>query len=236
MRTMIVTFIHNYPFVLAFLLGLFPALIWLSFWLKEDRHPEPAKMITLSFLGGMIAVVLVLPQQRLVYDYVSGTSTTAFILWASLEEVFKFLMVYFIALRRKVTDEPVDDIIYLIISALGFVAMENTLFLIDPIHAGDIVGTIITGNLRFVGASLLHIISSSTIGIFMALSYYKGKFKRFLYTLLGLILAIALHTSFNLFIIQETSGSIFLIFGSVWIGVVILLLLFEKVKHIIPSK
>ena len=38
-------FIQKYPFILAFILGLIPALIWLWFWLKEDIHPEPAKMI-----------------------------------------------------------------------------------------------------------------------------------------------------------------------------------------------
>ena len=47
-------FLKTYPFLLSFLLGLIPALIWLWFWLKEDAHPEPAKNITLSFLGGSI--------------------------------------------------------------------------------------------------------------------------------------------------------------------------------------
>lgn len=230
------SFIQTYPFLLAPILGIIPALLWLWFWLKEDRHPEPHKMITLSFIGGMAAVILVLPLQRLVYDYVQNNDTLAFFLWATLEELFKFGFVYFIALRRAVNDEPEDNIIYLIVSALGFVSMENTLFLIDPIHAGDFIGTIITGNLRFVGASLLHIISSATIGIFMGLSVYKSKIKKIIYLLMGIILAIGLHTTFNLLIIRETDGNIFLVFGVVWIGIITLLLLFEKVKHIIPNK
>ncbi|KKR45403.1 MAG: hypothetical protein UT81_C0014G0020 [Parcubacteria group bacterium GW2011_GWA2_40_14] len=60
-------FIQQYPFILAFLLGLVPALFWLWFWLKEDIHPEPLKMITLSFLGGMLAVLFVLPLEQLIY-------------------------------------------------------------------------------------------------------------------------------------------------------------------------
>ncbi len=229
---MLISFIKSYPLVIAPILGLIPALVWLWFWLKEDIHPEPAKMLTLSFLGGMAAVILVLPLQRFVYDYIKDENFWAFFIWASLEELFKFGMVYYIALKRRVNDEPVDSIIYMIVSALGFVALENTFFLVDLIHSGDFFGVFITGNMRFVGASLLHIISSGTIGICMALAFYKTKAKKYLYTFFGILIAIILHTSFNIYIMNDTTNNIFLLFGMVWIGIIALLLLFERVKHI----
>jgi RsiW-degrading membrane proteinase PrsW (M82 family) len=230
---MFLDLITKYPFILAFLLGLIPALIWLWFWLKEDLHPEPAKMVTLSFLGGMLAVVVVLPIQQFIYPYIIGKDTILFTVFAGLEELFKFAFVYFIALRNRIIDdEPVDNIIYLVISALGFVALENTLFLLDPIRNGDILKTIITGNMRFIGASLIHIISSGTIGIFIGLSFYKNLFQKKIYLIAGFILAVVLHTSFNLLIINVPEGKILLIFGIVWIGIITLLLLFEKVKHL----
>jgi RsiW-degrading membrane proteinase PrsW (M82 family) len=212
---------------------LVPALVWLWFWLKEDIHHEPAKMLTLSFIGGMLAVLFVLPFQKLVYDYMVNDELLSFTLWASIEEITKFGFVYFIALRnKKITDEPVDDIIYLIVSALGFVTFENTLFLIPLVSNGNIADTIIHGNLRFLGASLLHIMASATIGFCMGLSFYKDRLSKRLYLLMGLLIAVVLHTSFNLFIINEVGGSIFFIFGIVWIGIIILLLLFEKIKHL----
>ncbi len=233
--SMLLSYLQQYPFILAFILGLIPALIWLWFWLKEDIHPEPAKMITLAFIGGMLAVAVVLPLQRLVYDLIGNVEDSpalAFASWASIEEICKFLFVYVIALRfKKIADEPVDDIIYLIISALGFVTFENTLFLIDPIEQGNVLGTIINGNLRFIGASLLHTMTSATIGICLALSFYKPKFERIMYALSGLITAIVLHTYFNLFIIERVEENIFFVFGMVWVCIVILLLLFERVKH-----
>lgn len=229
---MILQFIQQYPFILAFILGLIPALVWLWFWLKEDTHPEPAKMVTLAFIGGMLAVPVVLYFQKLVYDQVQDNQILSFTLWAAIEEIFKFVFVYFIALRnKKVADEPVDDIIYLIISALGFVTCENTLFLLDPIQNGNIVGTIINSNLRFIGASLLHTMSSATIGICMALSFYKLRFERRMYILSGLLIAIVLHTAFNLFILKGAQENIFFIFGVVWLCIIVLLLIFEKVKH-----
>ncbi len=234
---MFLQFLEQYPFILAFLLGFIPASVWMWFWLKEDSHPEPVKMLTLSFLGGMVAVLFVLPVQKLVYYYFSGEQTLSFFLWASIEEIFKFIFVYFIALRnKKVTDEPVDDIIYLIVGALGFVTFENTLFLTDLIHNGNFADTIINGNLRFIGASLVHVMSSGIIGICMGLSFYKTGIEKRFYLLSGLIIAIVLHTSFNLFIISQAEGNIFFIFGMVWVGIIALLLLFEKVKHISKVK
>lgn len=241
----VLDFIKEYPFILAFVIGLIPALIWLWFWLKEDKHPEPMKMITLSFFGGILAVLFVLPFQQLVCDFYLKsqcgshslqawyiTDIIAFTIWAAMEEISKFAFVYFIALRNKCTDEPVDDMIYLIVSALGFVTLENSLFLTQSIHSLDLANTIISGNLRFIGASLLHIMSSATIGVCMALAFYKSKTKRVFAVIIGLIIAIVLHTSFNLFIINGAPGNIFFIFGTVWVGIIVLLLLFEKVKHL----
>lgn len=229
---MFLTFLQQYPFILAFILGLIPALVWLWFWLKEDRHPEPAKMVTLAFVGGMLSVLAVLPLQKIVYSYAKDDQFLSFALWASIEEIFKFAFVYFIALRnKKIADEPVDDIIYLIISALGFVTLENTLFLLDHIESGNFIGTIVNGNLRFIGASLLHIMSSSTIGICMALSFYKTKSTRRIYIASGILISIVLHTAFNLFILNGAEENIFFIFGVVWLCIIVLLLLFERVKH-----
>ena len=232
----LINFTEEYPFILAFILGIIPALIWLWFWLKEDIHPEPAKNITLSFIGGMLAVLFVLPLQKIVLDNFGNQENMAFILWAAIEEICKFGFVYFITLRNKVTDEPVDDIIYLIISALGFVTFENTLFLTPLIHNGNFADSIVNGNLRFIGASLLHIMSSATIGICMGLSFYKSKARKIEYLVFGVVLAIMLHTAFNLFIINEVTGNIFLTFGIVWVLIIAILLFFEKVKHLIQTE
>jgi RsiW-degrading membrane proteinase PrsW (M82 family) len=42
---------------LAILGGIGPAMLWLWFWLKEDRlHPEPKALLTRVFLFGGLAV------------------------------------------------------------------------------------------------------------------------------------------------------------------------------------
>ena len=159
----------------AFLGGIFPAVFWLWFWLKEDSlHDEPRGLILLTFLTGMLAGLLSLPFEKFAAG--KNLSVQATILfWAITEELFKFGAAYFVVLKKKVMNHAIDPMIYLITSALGFAALENSFFLINPILSGNIVESILTGNLRFVGASVLHIASSAIVGLCIALSFYSKK-------------------------------------------------------------
>ncbi len=219
--------------IYALLGGILPALIWLAFWLREDyRHPEPRGLILKTFLFGMGAVVLVLPFQKAVDTFFPDMALFAVLLWVILEEVFKFSAAYFGGLKSVEDNEPIDPLIYMITAALGFVALENALFIFGPLIGEDITKSVITGNLRFIGASLLHVVSSGLVGISLAFSFYKARIKRVVLTAFALILAIAFHTGFNLSIVYWNNFGAMLAFGMVWIGVIILLLAFEKVKTI----
>lgn len=218
-------------FAWAFAGGLLPALFWLWFWLKEDRRcPEPKGYILLAFIVGMIVVPLVLPVERYIAGIFAGM--TAIILWSAVEELFKFIGVRLTVLRRTIADEPTDMVIYMITVALGFAALENTFFLLNPLAEGSVVSTILTGNLRFVGATLLHVLSSATVGVALAFAFYKSPAAKRLATAIGLILAIVLHAVFNLLIITSKGEYTFAVFVGVWIGIIALLLFFERVKRI----
>ena len=173
-----------------------------------------------------------LGMEEWVISYVSGTMLL--FAWATIEEVLKFAAAYFAALRWRVFDEPLDAIIYLVTAALGFSAVENMLFLFGPLGSGDILRSVVVGDLRFMGATLLHTLASATIGITLALSYYKPVWMRRFSALVGVILAIALHTLFNFFILGGGGGATFWIFLCIWCGIVAVLLLAERVKQ--PAK
>jgi RsiW-degrading membrane proteinase PrsW (M82 family) len=149
--------------VIAFLAGILPAIFWLWFWLKEDRHPEPKWLIILTFIVGMIVVPVVIPFEKLAQSFIQNTFILI-VVWAFIEELFKYMAASFSALRRKEDDEPIDPIIYLITSALGFAALENALFLFNPLINDGFVGALLTGNMRFIGATVLHTVCSGIIG------------------------------------------------------------------------
>ena len=215
---------------IAFLGGMIPAFVWLFFWrLEATCEPEPKRYIFLCFLAGMLGVVVVLPLEQLADNYVTGTMLL--LVWGALEELVKFGAAYAVALRTAFFDEPLDAVIYLVTAALGFSALENTLFILGPLHEGDALRSILTADLRFMGATLLHSLASATIGIALALSFYKPASVRRMVAFLGVVLAIALHTLFNFFILNKGSDATFWIFLCIWVGIVALLLLVERVKQ-----
>ncbi len=222
-------------FIYALLGGVLPALLWLWFWNHEGHeHHEPKNTIGLTFIVGMCGVFIVYPFQTFFASFF-GASEGGFkllLLWAACEEIVKFLAAYVIAFRTKVFDEPIDAFVYLMTAALGFAAMENTLFLLTPLLEGNTIESIMTGSLRFMGASLLHVLASGALSIFVALAYYKPRFMKELYTTIGLITAIVLHAAFNFLIMISEAKSIFTVFSFVWATTVILIIALERVKTI----
>ncbi len=217
------------PFVFAFLGGLIPALFWLWFWLREDKaSPEPKALIASAFFAGMAVVTITLPLQKYALDHYEGTALL--FVWVVTEEVLKYAAALIVVLWNRAVDEPIDTIIYMISIALGFSALENALFIFNPLSTGSVSESILTGNFRFLGATLLHVLASGTVGASMALAYYKRKSIRVLASTLGLCIAILLHTLFNFFIMDGSGETILTVFLFVWMGVIVLFLVFEKVK------
>lgn len=224
--------------IFALLGGILPALLWLFFWLREDsKRPEPKGRLAETFLFGMFAVLLVLPFQREVAKFYPELGFMSFLLWAILEEGFKFGAAYAAALRTKDDDEPVDVVIYMITAALGFVALENALFIWNPLLENNVTLALSTGGMRFLGASLLHVVASGAIGVVLAMAFYsKSRIKKLVYGMIGLFVSVAFHTAFNLFILNGNGINTMQTFLFVWVGAVILLFAFEQVKALRPKE
>lgn len=223
-------------FSYAFLAGFVPVLVWLLFWLMEDRrHPEPRWLIAWAFFVGMVAVFIVLPLQQLTIELVpnaslQNASLILILIWAGIEEIIKLAAAWVLVLRNRAVNEPIDFPVYLITVALGFAALENTLFLLTPIGNGELINSFVTGNLRFLGATLIHVLSSAIIAGALAFAFYRSRTQKMLFTLLGVILATLLHTLFNFSIINTRADYVLTVFAGVWVGIVFLILALEQVK------
>lgn len=236
----------------ALLGGLIPALFWLIFWLREDSiHPEPKKLIFTTFVFGMLSVPFTLAFQLVVNKvyfrdldvhtiFENGPhfliiGVIMVVVWAFSEEFAKYFAAYHGGLKKEDNDEAVDNMIYMITAALGFSAVENALFIFGPLLLGDTELAISTGNLRFIGATLLHISTASIIGALRSFSHFKTNEIKKRYVFSGMILAVGLHSAYNLFIIKNAEGA-FVALASIWTIIIIIILIFERIKKIYVEK
>jgi RsiW-degrading membrane proteinase PrsW (M82 family) len=221
---------------LAFLGGIIPSLLWLWFWMKEQEDPEPKGLLTVVFIMGMIAVIVALPVEKFIQAYL-GSSTGQTILWASVEEILKYLAVLVVLYKTNYTNKPIDWPIFLIAAALGFAALENAFFLLKPFSINNTVGVtgilnaVSLGQLRFIGSTLLHTITSGTIGIAIGLSFFMNRLSKKWFLFVGFLVAIALHSAFNFFIIRNNGNDFLKVSAFLWVVTIIIMLLFEKVRR-----
>lgn len=242
---------------LAIIGGFLPALIWLYFWHREDqKRPEPAFLVLRAFMAGCVAVAVAFFLERPLlsifgelksslfsYPDISLNNiiqVTAFFIppiiwsWALIEEVVKYLFGFFGVFRSKYFDEPIDAMIYMITIALGFSAAENSLFLFDVLSRGETdLYFLLTGNLRFLGATVIHTVSSAIVGAFVAMAWCGPTWKKFVYPIFGLLTATVLHAMFNFFIILNDGRHAFIVLSALWLGAVFIIFLFEKVKKVV---
>lgn len=219
--------------LLALLFGLLPGFAWLMFYLTEDRHPEPKRLILFTFIAGIaFAFFAVVVEQ--IFNNATGAagipefSILSLIGLALIEEIMKFAAADFAVGKSPLLKDPVDVMIYMIVAALGFATLEN----IGAIANGGATGTAIittifeTISLRFVGATLLHSLTSGIVGYHWALGIARKKVARYL--VWGIVIATALHAFFNYLILN---------YGNVAYSVVFLVVVgffvlndFEKLK------
>jgi len=223
------------PFVYAVIAGVLPSLLWLAFFTHEDSaHRKHRGIIFGCFIGGTIAVIIAIFAEKAIADSVTD-STTRYVLWAAFEEIIKFFVASAIIFHGRSNEDPVDAMIYCASVALGFAAIENTLFILGPLSNGGVAQALITTNMRFIGATLVHVVSSSFIGFMVGYVFYRGWLTKIIAAFVGLAGAITLHATFNLSIINASSVDTLKAFGWIWGAVVILIILFEEVKAVRPK-
>jgi len=200
-------------YLIYILLGAAPSLVWLSFYLRKDSHPESNKMIVKIFLWGMLATLPAALIELGIFSLFSdmlgrslgGTILYIFFGIAATEEIIKYAVVRWKIFKNPEFDEPLDLMLYMIIAALGFAAMENIFYIIQY----NILEALWISSLRFVGAVLLHTLASGILGYFLALSLTNDK-NRIRNIVSGFTIAIALHGAFNYSIMKMGDNPIFI--------------------------
>lgn len=235
------------------LLAFAPPVLWLLFYLREDKHPEPKALLLLAFVGGMASAVLALFGECVWVALVAGSCHSInfgvspillFLGIALVEEYAKFLPIRYLIMKRPEFDEPVDAMIYMMTAALGFAALENALFafqffyrvqestlLLAPLTHETVLASVDVATNRFLGANLLHALSSGIVGYFLARAFFSPR--RHYFVGLGIIVAALLHAGFNYLILEREAlaqGTFYIILLLSTMAVMVLVD-FERLKQ-----
>jgi len=222
----------NNPQIIAILTAVIPTLVWLWFWLRNDKiNKEPKGLLFLTYIAGGLVVALVLPLESVVNRFGLSGAELIFV-YAGIEELAKFLVVYLIDFNSVHIDEPIDYGVYLVTGALGFATVENVLFLLSPEVQTSIPFIIEIGTLRFLGATILHSVLAITLGSIIGFVFYKRNSIRRGFTLAGLLIVTILHTFFNYFIIEYIEIDGLLTLAILWVLTIFCIWLFEKVRRV----
>jgi len=252
----------DYKIILYVIFGILPSLTWLSYYLRKDVHPESNKMVLKIFLWGALVTLptlfvqigfkkileitssnfglpgldhlLELSLSQLTFLSFIAVSIYWFFIISFTEEIFKYLVVRTKVFSSPELDEPLDIMLYMVIAALGFAALENILYLFcptDQMAFNDVVNrTILVSFVRFIGATFLHTLCSGILGYFIALSICETK-KKWRYVAYGILISVGLHGLYDFSIM--TMEGLFKIVTPILILIVLAFLVFsgfEKLK------
>jgi len=123
--------------LLPTLSSIAPSIVILLIFYFQDKYPEPPRMIVFSFgLGVLIcfpagyfnSLVINQLEEKFFYGELSINSYEflyALIPGAFVEEVLKFIVLYFFCFQSKHLDEKIDALVYGTTVSLGFATLEN---------------------------------------------------------------------------------------------------------------
>ncbi len=188
--------------------AVLPSIVWLLYFLRKDKNPEPKKLLLLVFLaGGCFAVIAyfiqtaVLPSIDTAIYYFGEFPLLIFLFYhfavISFSEEFMKYVTFLFTMRGNVElDEPIDFVVYMITIAMGFAALENFIYLYS-LNTSTEMAQLATA--RFISATLLHAIASGFLGIFLVYGY---RFSSKLVIIIGLIVATIIHGVYNIILYE----------------------------------
>jgi len=221
-------------------LAVLPSLIWLFFYLKEDLHPEPRLWLFVIFLMGVaLAPFVIFIEMAIgkilnfwaVVPFESGI--LMFVIAPLVEEAAKYGVVHLSLNKNSVLDEPDDGMIYVIVAALGFAAIENVFAIFSFISIGApgyLSDAFNFMSMRFISAVALHGLASGIMGYFFARFYFIKRNP--LLIVCGVFSASLLHGIYNFLLFKEGQYmSLILTAGVLLAAAALVIFLFNRLKY-----
>lgn len=169
-----------------------PGLALLSyFYLRNQMATEPRKTLLQAFIFGTLITFPIMFIQYVLHteDTFTNNFVKDVLVSSSLEEFFKWFIIFALILRNIEFDDPYDGILYGASVSLGFATVENVLYLLS-------FGL----DTAFIRA-ILPVSSHALFGVVMGYYFGKSKFadndKKTEYLMLSFFAPLLLHMIYN---------------------------------------
>jgi RsiW-degrading membrane proteinase PrsW (M82 family) len=188
------------------------------FWMDKFER-EPLRLMVVCFVLGALSIVpAALIENWLEVPAVSDRTNlwqvfvTAYLIVGLTEEGVKFLVLYLYAYPKKDFNEPFDGITYSVMVSMGFATLENILYVLQ--------GGYQVGILRMFTAVPAHASFAVLMGYFVGLSKFRQNRGHLL--LLGLVVPIIFHGTYDFFLLQKEYAYLTLGgFGGLLVGIIL---------------
>ncbi|GAA5502822.1 hypothetical protein Dxin01_02569 [Deinococcus xinjiangensis] len=164
---------------------------WLWFFVRRDRHPEPAWLLARTFAWGafawLVAAAFESSLGRILNDNGTLSLLLVALLTAIIEECSKFLAASTVVTEQDF-DEPMDGLIYAVTAALGFALIENLTYVMGFGPKVAAWHALLT--------TLAHALFSAPQGYALGGLHWRRRRGRW-WVIQGLLLSIVLHFVFN---------------------------------------
>jgi len=186
------------------LLLVLAAIWWFDRYDREPLHivaavfgwgaliAPPVAITALSVFGSALASSA--PSDTLLFIWMMGAAPV-------VEELVKAVAVLLVVVLTAEFDNPTDGVVYGTAVGLGFAVTENAIYGLSAAAGGayDGLGVLIVVGGRTVLTAGVHAVCSATLGGFLGHALLSGSRRgRVSLTLMGLLAAILLHTTWNL--------------------------------------
>ena len=186
--------------MVLFNLALAPAVIGISYIYVRDKYEkEPYRLLLMGFIYGAIVAGIVISFGYFANRYEMGSEVKnllyeALFKSAGIEELTKFIILYFLIWRNKNFNEPFDGIVYSVFISLGFANIENIIYVFN-----ENLGGINTAFMRAVISVPGHGLFGVIMGYYIALAKFKNNSG---YLLKAFILPWIYHSIYNLILLS----------------------------------
>lgn len=192
---------------------ILPIFFWWHYLRDKDRaEPEPRKLLLSAFIVGMGVALFSLAVEGTACNLIFGdrcsdilrapegqfflSNTFLIILAGLVEEAVKFLAIWEFIYHRRDFNQIADGIIYATMLAMGFVLIENTMYLYDTYSSEGQLAFVMIGVMRAVLTALMHITSAGLIGYAFGRMKFSADHRR-QPVYLALTFAVIFHAAYN---------------------------------------